>query len=376
MKKLILLPLLIILCSLLSSASTSIFSDNFDYSDSPLFHGWIAIDPVATIPSVPQNSFGIFTGNSWGQGINASATGTQVLQGNLSVTVDSGVLTFRMNISDQKRPVATDDTYKIYIFNNSNLAVGASAKSNSIEINISHTIGVQIYDWDGADCTLNFSPTLPYVAGLEFEIDLINHVYTLRYNGTTANCEDIFINPPPFAMFRIEQEFSTGNEYIHYLDHFDISTTSLEDLGLYGVGVYCEDDSDCLTGKCEYGACVKKSFKDLCTQNSECISGICENAHCTDAGVAGNIEASLEQQYGDDDASKNFVALFLMVGIMIVIILATKSRMGIIAGIATFYAQGIYWAVRGWLSPFILLGMFLVVLIAFMFIMIIGHKSE
>ena len=61
---------------------------------------------------------------------------------------------------------------------------------------------------------------------------------------------------------------------------------------------------------------------------------------------------------------------------MIVIILATKSRMGIIAGIATFYAQGIYWAVRGWLSPFILLGMFLVVLIAFMFIMIIGHKSE
>lgn len=135
---------------------------------------------------------------------------------------------------------------------------------------------------------------------------------------------------------------------------------------------YCKTNADCGEGlKCEYGVCSKLNFGDECSKDSDCISGNCLNGKCTKASLWQNIVASKNQQFGDDTPTNNFLSL--------IIILAISGVIGYYivtwAGIMSLFMLSIFFTLVGWLSPFILIGMFIVGVIALVFGMMLGNKS-
>lgn len=143
--------------------------------------------------------------------------------------------------------------------------------------------------------------------------------------------------------------------------------------GEYREGSPCQTDEDCADGlKCEYGVCVKLTFGDECNYDSDCLSGICLNGRCTKASLWVLIDRSKDQMYGDDTPTNNFLSLVFMICIGGVI----GAYVAIWAGVLTFFMLAIFFALVGWLSAFILIGMFLIGIILMVFAIIIGSKSQ
>lgn len=138
----------------------------------------------------------------------------------------------------------------------------------------------------------------------------------------------------------------------------------------------CETNSDCDSGLCEYHICVLKTANMECISDSECLSGDCLSGFCTKADIWSKIEASKNQQFGDTSDSNNFVALFLIIGIPLVIIIAGLGSIAsiIVAGF-TFIGLAVFFTIVGWLSPFILLGIFIICLLVIVLAVMIKGGS-
>lgn len=137
-----------------------------------------------------------------------------------------------------------------------------------------------------------------------------------------------------------------------------------EPVGEYSVGSPCETDDDCDANlKCEYGVCTLLTGGAECSSNAECLSGSCVNGKCVKASWWDSLEASKNQQFGDDTNTNNFLALFF--------IIAIAGFLGyygnIWAGVGAFYILGIFFTIVGWLSIFILFGFILTGVIALVF---------
>ena len=91
------------------------------------------------------------------------------------------------------------------------------------------------------------------------------------------------------------------------------------------------------------------------------------------------IEASKTEQFGNDAQTNNLIALFIMVGTTLVCIIAgTKGGhilAGVIAGLTLFLALGIMFTLMGWLSAFILFGIFMVLLVGIIFVVMISSGN-
>lgn len=134
--------------------------------------------------------------------------------------------------------------------------------------------------------------------------------------------------------------------------------------GEYREGSPCKTDADCADGlKCEYGVCTKLTGGAECTQDSDCLSGECLNGYCTKASWWKMFVASKNQMMGDDVDTNNFLSLFF--------ILAIAGFLGyygnVWMGISSFYVLGIFFAIVGWLSVFILFGLIITGIIAIVF---------
>jgi hypothetical protein len=146
--------------------------------------------------------------------------------------------------------------------------------------------------------------------------------------------------------------------------------------GLNSTGTFCNAGVECYTGLCEYNKCTLLGDNKECLYSDQCLSGSCVNGHCTKPSLWDSLDYSKEQQFGTGTNTNNFIALFIMIGIAIMIILAGKSTLAIIAGVAFFYVMGFFFAMVGWLSPFILLGLVFVALIGFVLLFMTGGSSD
>ena len=145
-----------------------------------------------------------------------------------------------------------------------------------------------------------------------------------------------------------------------------------EVLGEYSEGSPCEDDSDCEDGlKCEYGICSKLGFNEGCSSNDDCISGSCINGKCTKPSLWQGIDASKNQQFGDDTSTNNLLS--------IIIILFVSALIGfyilVWAGLISFFILTVFFTLVGWLTPFFIVGVLLIGVIILVITIIVGKNN-
>lgn len=190
----------------------------------------------------------------------------------------------------------------------------------------------------------------------------------LTLSGTLGNPSHISLkdlNEDDLADIIISDDVDSNLLYI------DSSQCSIGDLGIVNIGYACESSDDCLSGKCEGGYCVLKLGKESCTSNSQCLSGECVNGKCSKPSAWDLIEATKDETVGDDPNTNNFLSLFLMIGITAVIVFAGRSGVAVFIGILIFLVLSFFFAIIGWLSPFILLAELIGVLAIVVFLFLI-----
>lgn len=137
-------------------------------------------------------------------------------------------------------------------------------------------------------------------------------------------------------------------------------------------GMTCIHNSDCQTGLCEYNICVKKGTNALCTTNSECMSGVCNFGKCTKPSLWVSIDTSKDELAGDDTSTNNLISITIMIVSMVAISIAVHAFWGIFA----FMAEAIFFTLVGWLSTFILFGIFFVGLVTIIIIFMTGGEKD
>ena len=155
------------------------------------------------------------------------------------------------------------------------------------------------------------------------------------------------------------------------------SITDETDYSVAGVGIGCDTNDDCECALCEYGFCALRTTNMNCIINGTsrddcCLSGSCSGGKCTKAGLWEGLDTSKTQQFGDTPMTNNFISLFFVIAISGFLMYYGN----IIAGIFSLYMLSIFFAIVGWLSPFILIGMIITGLIALVFKIMVGQVSE
>ena len=153
------------------------------------------------------------------------------------------------------------------------------------------------------------------------------------------------------------------------------NSTLTQVVGSLSTGVPCEEDSDCATGNCEYGICSKKGGLENCDIDGDCISGICLNGKCTKPSIWAGIDASKDQLLGDDDSTNNFISLFFIFGLCALFVVK-GGKSGVLPAVGVFFFGSIFFAIVGWLSPFIMIGNLIAGLVMFVVIMMLRGPSS
>ena len=161
------------------------------------------------------------------------------------------------------------------------------------------------------------------------------------------------------------------NDFTCYVDCHSDYPDAPEVEGEYLVGTHCESDSDCAGNlKCEYGVCSLSGFNEECSTNAECLSGECVAGYCTKSGLWALLSASKTQQFGDDTHTNNFISLIIIISVAS----AVGIYLNIWGGIMVLFSLGIFFTLVGWLSAFILVGFFIVGIIALVFGMMLPKR--
>lgn len=137
----------------------------------------------------------------------------------------------------------------------------------------------------------------------------------------------------------------------------------------------CDDDSDCDCGVCTAGFCDYISTGSYCTEDECCLSGLCTNNRCSRPGYVALISRGKDQFFGADEDTGNFVSLFFMIGIPVMIIAAGRNLFAVLGGGAVYFGLGLFFVMIGWLSPFIFVISFLVVMILMVIAFMVGLQG-
>jgi len=142
------------------------------------------------------------------------------------------------------------------------------------------------------------------------------------------------------------------------------------------VGEGCDTGGDCNTGKCKAGFCVSLLGNEPCSYNRQCLSKVCSNGKCTKADTWTRIDTAKGEELGDSPNTNNFLALTIIILVGGLLIGGSLTAGGGIWGVAiggiAMIGLAIFFTLVGWLSPFILLGMFIVLLVMVVFAFMIS----
>lgn len=179
----------------------------------------------------------------------------------------------------------------------------------------------------------------------------------INSHNQTGSCKSPIINATITTYDTSASSVLTIGAYQNFSFYSEIEASLI---GTLQTGEYCGKDSSlCISGWCEYQFCGLKPGKIACVFNNECASGVCAGGHCTQPSLWNGIDASKSVFFGSDTSTGNIIALF----IMIVSAIASASVSPLLAPFV-FVAEAVFFAVVGWLSVFILVGIILVGIIA------------
>lgn len=381
------LTIIFFLLSLCSVSTASIFlgvnftntliSDNFEYSSSYVSNGWDYSDTGSGCSGFSTSPYYDPLGErGFGFIINSSCI-SQVSISKLSAfyPISSGRVHYK---------------FDIYInSNHTNIAGGTIAtvrcglNSNTFNFNINdsfNTISIDNNRISGEDCTHNLVLSRNIFHTIDLDIDFSTQRYSVYIDNISGNCGLIKLGTDSgtqcidgFIMY-----CKPRTNYFHnfFFDNILIESTSLG-VNLSQLLEPCTNNSMCANGKCENHQCVPMLENENCDSNSDCISGSCIYGKCSKPSLSELISTSKSEMFGDDSITNNMVSLFLMIGIASAIALGGGgSALSVLLGIAIFISLGFLFAIMGWLSAFILIGIVLsVLIIAVLIFVMLGNQS-
>lgn len=142
------------------------------------------------------------------------------------------------------------------------------------------------------------------------------------------------------------------------------------------LGEKCDIDANCFTNYCDFlHACAKKGFGAGCVANYECMSNKCAAGACTKPTLWQTIDTAKTDAAGSDANSNNLIAFVISLALGIVVLGAAAyigaGAFSALAGGGVFFIALFFFAIVGWLSPFILIGAIVVLILLFAFIVLI-----
>ena len=245
-----------------------------------------------------------------------------------------GMIMADFNGSDSFLGIATGEGifYRNKVYNVSGLPYSASMKGSLMTISQTYLFGntyVKVPFYAYTDGTDAFIMRVPYV--------------------TTSQCGNSVCDAG-------EDEFSCP-------DDCSINSTGIGNM----TGTPCSGDDQCMSGKCQDGYCVLKLGNEDCENDAQCLSGFCTYGKCQKPGIWALIDAGKDEQFGDDTNSNNIVALIIILGgaagIIIASVKASHGLAGVIVAMIWAMGSAIFFTIVGWLSVFIMFGMFIVTLL-------------
>lgn len=200
------------------------------------------------------------------------------------------------------------------------------------------------------------------------------NTYSVEINGISRyfNLPILAISPdganvPSRSTFAFSGGYGCIDNYVIYsgLSKFAQLPTNITGLPYALVGEKCLQDWNCYTGYCNYiGLCQKKGFMAACSGAYECLSNKCVGGVCTKPSLVQTITTAKDDAVGTDQESGSILALILSLVIAAaIVVLGTSVKVPgsicFIAGGGIFTICLIVFTIIGWLSPFILMGYFI-----------------
>lgn len=260
---------------------------------------------------------------------------------------------------------------------------------NNSKLNMTNSIAMG--DFVPASGLLSFATVegLFYFDGSEY-VKLLDTGYKVgsERNGTSIIYDISGSGSPVYAYSDNAVGFIIRNVALDPLcgngvcNEFENSFSCPEDCGVNATGTvnqsgdFCLTDADCQYGVCEYGFCILAGARAECNVDADCLSGVCSNGICTIPSYWKRIDASKDQQYGDDTNTNNFIALFFMILIPAGIIWLGRSAIAIFGAIGAFIVLSVFFLIVGYLSAFIFIGIVLVMLLIIVFAFMLGSSSD
>ena len=237
------------------------------------------------------------------------------------------------------------------------------------------------FDCDYGYCYWMISEVVPTVMDIDCEndgiidytsFDTVDHSFNCLFNYDNSG-NATYNNVTELYTYTINLTLTNQiGQQANLLTNFSVSNNTFYcEFGI-DVGEGCDNDTECNTGKCSYGFCALKNRGEYCMLNKQCLSGECSNNKCTRPDLMTQVSSAKDEQFGDSEDTNNLISLMIMLVITGAIIIGGGCLVGVIAGILAFVSLGVFFAMIGWLSGFILLAIFIVLLIGMMLAVIIG----
>lgn len=365
MKKIIITFALLIILSSVASALTTLYTENFDFSDLYSNHGYTWSSTCGLPPFLDKPIISVFSTYAFGYNrTTLCASETMKIRKDFTA-VDNGVITLAYDftiINDTSPTSANPLLLEIGNTSTSSSYIGVIMKRDSFitycPAGLTGCVPCNLTEIGG-----NYPITLE---DNTLSIDLDNKKYTWTMNGSSTGCTDI-------TLMTYQDLEAGGINLITALDNSENIQVQVDNVrvyssasstinGTYGINAPCDNNEECISGKCTLGTCVYKSMNEECTSNEQCSSQSCLNGKCTKPSLSESLEASKNENFGDDDKSNNLVAIIIMVIALVGCILGGRNKISALAGVVLFYVLGFVFAYIGWLSPFIVLALVIVAL--------------
>lgn len=157
----------------------------------------------------------------------------------------------------------------------------------------------------------------------------------------------------------------------------EVIDAELEDVIDAGeVGAPCTVNADCDSNLCQNNFCALKGALDSCEFNNQCLSGNCVDNKCTKPSTAQLLSAGAEDTFNAKDITSktivSVIALFLIAGVIVVF---GRNLWACIVAFLILVIGTFALTIAGWMTPFILIGVLIFMLVLVVLAIIIGGRG-
>lgn len=283
----------------------------------------------------------------------------------------------------------TDDSSKFKCYSSTLTEITDLNINETLDLNSDFVFGITIADYNNSKSTLGVGT----VHGVYYEegSNLIQEYDSEVIGSTSNNGKGIsvftdLVGNVGFAYFDSTQGFliknsdttvSCGDGICQALENALVCPA---DCGanvtlINETGDMCSVNEDCYTGLCENNICSLLPFKHECIANNQCLSGECNNGKCTNPDYWSRIDNAKTSIFGNTSSTNNFIALIFMFGLP-ALFLIYGNALGKWLAIPSFLGLSIFFAIVGWLSPFLLVGFLVSGLVIASLIFLLGGGSD